>query len=142
VKRKSAAADELDNNPSKRKRDRRRAAPSAPAKPKGLGARAAEEWKRITRQLEGEGRLSQVDLTLIADHCMVVERIEQAEVAIDKLGLLVPGERGMVKNPAVQMSRDYRDRFHRGLQLLGLDPGRRDAAPPSAVQEDPEGLLD
>lgn|GEM_PF-3983676 len=139
--RKSGTADELDNRPGKRKRrPQRRGAAGKPKRP-ALGERGREEWARIVRELEQQGRLSAVDATLIADHCLVVERIDQAEKAIGEMGLLIQGERGWVKNPAVQMARDYRDRMHKGLQLLGLDPGRRDAIA-QAADEDPEGLLD
>lgn len=142
MKRKSAAADELDNNPSKRRRNRRKAGLNKPKLPKELSGLAREEFERIVRHLEQEGRLSQVDETLVVDHCLVVARIQEAEAAINLHGLLIPGERGLVKNPACQIARDYRDRYHRGLQLLGLDPGRRDAAPPVQGTDDPEGLLD
>src|SRR5690349_15340240 len=79
-----------------------------PSMPDGLSARAREAWARVLPLLAARGDLSEVDQTLLGDYCRLVGRREGVEADIDARGALIAGKRGSVKNPAVQLAREYR----------------------------------
>lgn len=49
---------------------------------------------------------------------------------------------GLVKNPGLQVERNYQDMYLKSCVALGINPGSRDGAPASKLLEDAEGLLD
>jgi phage terminase small subunit len=49
---------------------------------------------------------------------------------------------GLVKNPGLQVERNYQDMYLKSCVALGINPGSRDGAPARSLLEDTEGLLD
>ena len=48
----------------------------------------------------------------------------------------------LVKNPGLQVERNYQDMYLKSCVALGINPGSRDGAPARSLIEDTEGLLD
>ena len=96
-----------------------------PAMPKGLPLAAAAEWRRATRLLARFEILSEMDQRALADYCLCCVRLDQAEALITEHGLLVRGDRGLVKNPACQLARQYRAELRQWCAAFGMTPGAR-----------------
>lgn len=141
--RKSLAERELTGNPGKRPEVARpRAAPGEPDVPDEIMADdfARAEWFRITSILRDEGRLTQYDGGMIETTCQAFSMTKRAYAEIAGK-VVVPGDRGMVKNPAVQIWRESRDGYQRGCDSLGVSPGKRDVVKAEPAQ-DAFGQLD
>lgn len=131
----AAALDGLD------RRVKPKPSPGRPKRPSNLPVPARQEWDRVVGILDAEGRLSSLDGGLLARHAKLFSYIEQCEKDIDERGLLVEGDRGKVKNPSVQLQRNYITLYHKSCELLGVDPRRRDGVV-GGRSDDPENLLD
>jgi P27 family predicted phage terminase small subunit len=132
-----------DGNPSGRPLPGTVQAPSGkPKMPDYLGPVARAEWRRVTGILDRMGILSVLDRASLADYCTVVERLQEASTAITKEGLLVKGERGMVKNPACQLERQYRQALLSYCSLFGLAPSPRGRMELPDAGDDYDGFLD
>ena len=88
---------------------------------------ARREWRRIVPVLDGKGLVAIVDATLLADHCVVVARIDQCERDISKHGMWTKGERGAVKNPCTTALNQLRSQLRWTCGELGLTPVARDS---------------
>lgn len=115
---------------------RRHAAAAAHAELVWVRDVARREWRRIVPVLAAQRLLSVVDRATLADHCVVVARIAQAERDISRRGLWVDGERGAVKNPSVTAVNQYRTMLRWSVGALGLSPSARAELEPP---EDPGG---
>lgn len=115
----------LEGNPGKR-RIRRGSSPTGrPKMPVDLLPAAEAEWKRVVPGLIKLGLATKFDQVALADYCTCVARLEQCEKALSEHGLLVQGERGLVKNPAAQMAREYRVSIMKWCAEFGLTPSAR-----------------
>jgi len=76
--------------------------------PAGLPSDVRKLWKDLVPVLDGIEILSSVDASALADFCVCLARLQQCEKDISERGILVDGERGMVKNPSCQLARQYR----------------------------------
>lgn len=114
--------------------------PCVPKMPAELPVAAKSAWRRIVPKIERE-ILRAVDQTSLADMCICVARMEECERDITERGVLVPGDRGKVKNPSCQLSRQYRDAFQRWSQRFGLTPWDRDRIEMPAAP-DPDDAFD
>lgn len=117
--------------------------PIAPACPKDLPREAERLWKSLAPKLERLGLLTETDGPAFADMCLCWARLREAERDISERGLLVPGERGLVKNPAAQLAREYRAGLQKWAARFGLTPADRSALDlPADEDDDLDRLLD
>lgn len=94
---------------------------------------ARREWRRIVPVLDAKGLIAAVDATVLADHCLVVARIDQCERDLSRNGLWVQGERGAVKNPCTTALNQLRTQLRWTCGEFALSPVARDSI---AVRED------
>ncbi len=117
--------------------------PGVPSMPPGLPARAQQEWSRVVDLIQRRGDLSELDQAAIADYCRCLARLENLESDISARGELVDGDRGKVKNPSIQLAREYRASLMKWSDALGMTPASRNrmTLPDPGANEDDE-LLD
>jgi P27 family predicted phage terminase small subunit len=111
-----------------------------PRAPKGLTAAARREWTRVTNLLKERNALDALDEVALRDYVICWARLQECEADIDKRGVLVPGDRGLVKNPSVQISRQYREFVLAWTKQLGLSIAARtrlDMPQPSTKKVNP-----
>jgi P27 family predicted phage terminase small subunit len=117
--------------------------PGVPSMPAGLPKRAQEEWMRVIALLQKRGDLSELDQAAIADYCRCVAHLETVERDIAKRGVLVAGQRGKVKNPSLQIAREYRSALARWTDLLAMNPSSRNRMTfPDASDSSDDEILD
>ena len=127
TKRKATALRLLQGNPSHRplpKGEPRPLLVSARC-PLDLPDEARPFWRRLAPKLRRLGLLTELDTLAVADMCLCLARLKAAEDLIAREGLLVPGERGLVKNPACQLAREYRAAAVKWGARFGLTPSDR-----------------
>lgn len=123
---KNNAAKKAEGNPGKRPLvDPVRGEVGIPDKPAYLNECESGYWDFYARQLDLRGDLDKADGPALADMCVCCARLEEAEGIIREGGLMVKGERGMVKNPAIQLSRNYRQQAQKYFELFGVCPAPR-----------------
>lgn len=136
---KPARVKELAGNPGHRPiRKGPEPGPLSLRAPNGMPEGARREWRRVVPLLVRMGVAGDVDRLALADYCLCVARLAQCEREIEEHGVLVKGDRGLVKNPACQLAREYRAAVVRWSAEFGLTPsarGRIDA--PAAAEVDP-----
>lgn len=118
--------------------------PGAPTCPSTLPAAAKAEWRRIVPLLDEYNLLTRLDGRALADYCLCCARLDEAEQDITTRGLLIQGERGLVKNPNAQIARQYRQALVKWAELFGLSPGPRgrlNCEPPVSNREELLKLL-
>ena len=84
-------------------------APKSPAAPRGLGAMAMAEWRRVTKELERAGVLAEVDRGVLTAYVTAWQHMMEAEAILRKEGVVIQskrGDTGPVKNPAWQIYRE------------------------------------
>jgi phage terminase small subunit len=75
----------------------------------------------------------------LSENSSVQEAFEFGRAAAAKY---VRPDVGLVKNPGLQVERNYQDMYLKSCVALGINPGSRDGAPARTLLEDSEGLLD
>jgi P27 family predicted phage terminase small subunit len=117
--------------------------PGVPSMPSGLPRRARQEWARVVVLLGERGDLSELDQAAIADYCRCVAGLERAEADVVARGTLIRGQRGLVKNPSLQIAREYRTALAKWTDLLGMNPASRNRmALPDASDAEEDQILD
>lgn len=99
-------------------------------------------WRAMLPQLLQTGHLAYVDGDLLADYCVCRARILECEREISVAGLVVDGQRGPVRNPAVTIAGQYRNRSKVCEEQLGLGPMNRLRLPPPLPPADNDDDLD
>jgi P27 family predicted phage terminase small subunit len=107
-----------------------------PVMPAGLSQDAQAEWVRVTDHLRSRNALDGLDETAIGDYVTCWSRLRECEAAIDEDGLLIDGDRGKVKHPAVQLARTYRTALLAWAKELGLTFASRTRI--GVFEEEPE----
>lgn len=104
---------------------------------------ALAEWQRVVRLLRDRGDLSELDQAGLADYCLCRVRLEECERQIAEQGVLIQGQRGLVKNPALQIARQYRAAMQKWADLFGLTPASRSriSVPKAEADDDPDGMF-
>jgi P27 family predicted phage terminase small subunit len=113
--------------------------------PRGLGNKAKAEWQRVVPALEAAGVINGLDLQALQDYCLCVQRLAECEADVSKRGVLIDGDRGPVKNPALQLAREYRANVRQWCEAFGLTPssrGRMNIKPPDDKKDEFEEFLD
>ncbi|QVJ00338.1 phage terminase small subunit P27 family [Nocardiopsis eucommiae] len=83
-------------------------------------------WNQLAPDMEKTGVLTPWDVDALAVFCDAVINHRRASEEVNKHGLLVQGAKGnLVRNPAVQVARDYADLMVRFGSRFGLSPSDR-----------------
>lgn len=113
--------------------------PKVPKPPPTLNADGRKKWRELAPILQDLGVLAEADLPAFEALCMHYGLMCEAARALKREGLLVKGDRGMVKNPAAQLHRDNSAAFAKYCGLFGLTPADRSrvSAAPGPAKDNP-----
>jgi len=118
-----------EGNPGKRPFNEREPRPRAirPKMPKHLDERAKKEWRRLCPMLGRLGVLTEADGLALANLCVDVSILQQAQESLAKTGLLSKTARtGMIhQSPLLNIIGVTTDRVTRALREFGLTPASR-----------------
>lgn len=107
---KPTAVKELEGNPGKRQLNELEPKPKkkAPKCPVWLDTEAKKEWRRVAKQLEELGVLTEVDMAAFAGYCEAYARWKEAEEFISKHGTIVKTPSGYWQQvPQVSIAQTY-----------------------------------
>ena len=111
--------------------------------PRDLPKCARPFWRRLAPALVEAGLLTKLDLLALREMCLALGHAAEADADIEKRGILINGDRGAVKNPSIQLSRDYWQRAWAIAKRFGMTPQDRAAlsfpAPPTPASPFPPG---
>lgn len=96
-----------------------------PEPPTWLHLEGRQVWARLAPDLIRKGVLTFWDSESFSIFCDAVVRHSDAALDVNERGLLIQGERGKVKNPSVQMVRDYAHIVQSYGARFGLSPSDR-----------------
>jgi P27 family predicted phage terminase small subunit len=106
-----------------------RAEPQVPAgeieAPPWLGGQARDEWDRLAPVLIRMGVLTVIDVDSLGVYCEALAHYQQAARLVDQSAVLIGGQRGLVKNPAMQVIRDQAAIIRAFAREFGLTPSAR-----------------
>jgi P27 family predicted phage terminase small subunit len=110
-----------------------------PACPRRLKGEARKLWKVYGQRLIEEGLLTDLDVPLLEDMCVIQARLLNAEQQIEKFGEVLVGEGGgmyqspylNIANRCLEQLQALRDRFGMGPSMR---PRVRTATPPAAEE--------
>jgi len=97
-----------------------------PEMPEDLPPEACPIWRALVPKLIDLGIVTSLDTVALGDMCLCIARLAACERDITGRGVLVEGDRGKVKNPALQIAREYRTALQNWARRFGLTPGDRD----------------
>lgn len=116
----------IEGNPGKRRlAEPAKAAPQRPRCPSYLTPYAKTTWRRLVVVLDDLGILTGADRETMAALCEAVSRFKAATEKIAASDVLVKGDRGPVKNPAIQIQRDATRDIATYSAMFGLSPADR-----------------
>ena len=143
---KPTAIKELEGNPGKRALNKNEPRPEkkAPRCPTWLEAEAKKEWKRLAKQMELLGILTEMDMTAFAGYCQSYARWKEAEEFISKHGTIVKTPSGYWQQvPQVSIAQTNLKLMLRFSEEFGLTPSSRSRIAVAEVTEadDPMELL-
>ena len=107
---KPTAIKELEGNPGKRPLNDAEPKPErkAPPCPKWLEPEAKKEWRRLSKQLEQIGVLTEVDQAAFASYCQAYARWKEAEEFMTQHGTIVKTKSGYWQTvPQVSIAQTY-----------------------------------
>lgn len=125
---KPTALKELEGNPGKRALNKNEPKPlsKAPNCPKWLENDAKKEWRRLSKQMEQLGILTEVDMAAFAGYCQSYARWKAAEEFISKNGAIVRTPSGYWQQvPQVSMAQQYLKQMNKFCEQFGLTPASR-----------------
>ena len=143
---KPTAIKELEGNPGKRALNKNEPKPEkkAPRCPTWLEPEAKKEWKRLAKQMELLGILTEMDMTAFAGYCQSYARWKEAEEFISKHGTIVKTPSGYWQQvPQVSIAQTNLKLMLRFSEEFGLTPSSRSRIAVAEVTEadDPMELL-
>ena len=122
------AIKELEGNPGKRALNDKepKHQKKAPACPKWLEDEAKKEWRRLAKQMEQLGILTQVDMAAFAGYCQAYARWKEAEEFITQHGSIVKTPSGYWQQvPQVSIAQTYLKIMNKFAEQFGLTPSSR-----------------
>ena len=125
---KPTAIKQLEGNPGKRQLNTNEPKPKqkAPTCPKWLDDEAKKEWKRLAKQMEQLGILTEVDMAAFAGYCQSYARWKEAEEFISKHGAIVKTPSGYWQQvPQVSIAQQYMKQMTKFCEQFGLPPASR-----------------
>ena len=91
-----------------------------------LDKEAKKEWRRISKQLEELGILTEVDMAAFAGYCEAYFRWKEAEEIISKHGTIVKTPSGYWQQvPQVSIAQTYLKIMIKFCEQFGLTPSSR-----------------
>ena len=103
--------------------------------PAVLRGHALKVWNDTAAELQTAGIGTRVEANALSCYCQAIADFHAAQAEIDRLGLVVVTERGVVKNPAVTIKNQAMLMIHKFATAFGLTPHSRDrvafTAPPT-----------
>ena len=140
------AIKELEGNPGKRPLNAKEPKPvkKAPSCPKWLEPEAKKEWRRLSKQLEQLGVLTELDMASFAAYCQAYAIYKEAEEFITQHGSIVKTPSGYWQQvPQVAQAQTYSKIMLRLAEQFGLTPSARsriiagggDSAPADEMEE-------
>lgn len=118
----------LEGNPGKRPLNTAEPKPlqKAPSCPKWLEPEAKKEWRRLAKQMEQLGILTEVDMAAFAGYCQAYARWKEAEEFITQHGTIVRTPSGYWQQvPQVSIAQTYLKVMNRFAEQFGLTPASR-----------------
>lgn len=109
-----------------------------PEPPEWLGELGMETWRKLAPGLHARGVLTEWDLDAFAVLCQAVASHRQASELLNRSSVLIQGDRGLVKNPALQIARDSAQVIRAFAQEFGLTPSARSGLRVEEVTDDSE----
>jgi P27 family predicted phage terminase small subunit len=98
----------------------------APPCPKWLEPEAKKEWRRLSKQMEQIGILTEVDMASFAGYCQAYARWKEAEEFITQHGTIVKTPSGYWQQvPQVSIAQTYLKVMNRFAEQFGLTPASR-----------------
>lgn len=125
---KPTAVKVLEGNPGKRSLNRQEPKPEkkAPRCPAWLEDEAKKEWKRMARQMEQLGILTEIDMAAFAGYCQAYARWKEAEEYISEHGTVMKALSGYCQQvPQVSIAQTYLKIMNRFCEQFGLTPSSR-----------------
>lgn len=125
---KPTAIKELEGNPGKRPLNKNEPRPKqkAPKCPSWLEPDAKKEWRRLSKELEAMGLLTQVDMAAFAGYCQAFARWKEAEEFISKHGSILKTSSGYIQQiPQVSIAQQNLKQIRNFCSELGLSPSAR-----------------
>lgn len=125
---KPTAIKELEGNPGKRPLNKNEPKPEkkAPKCPSWLEPDAKKEWRRLAKELEVMGLLTQVDMAAFAGYCQAYARWKEAEEFISKHGSILKTSSGYIQQiPQVSIAQQNLKQMRNFCSELGLSPSAR-----------------
>lgn len=122
------AIKELEGNPGKRPLNSSEPKPvkKAPSCPKWLEGEAKKEWRRLAKQMEAIGILTEVDMAAFAGYCQAYARWKEAEEFITQHGSIVKTPSGYWQQvPQVSIAQTYLKIMNKFAEQFGLTPSSR-----------------
>lgn len=103
--------------------------------PDDLPPRAAAEWAAVAPELDRLELSKAIDRTAFETYCRAVQRLHDAQAAIDRDGLTVPGSTGsLVKHPAVAIVEAAERSVRAWAQEFGLTPSAEGRLSPANAE--------
>jgi P27 family predicted phage terminase small subunit len=97
-----------------------------PKCPKHLDKEARAEWKRMARELEPLGLLSNLDKAVFASYCQAFSTWAQATKKVHEQGLVFKAPNGMpMMNPYLPIVNKANEQMLKALIELGMSPSSR-----------------
>jgi len=118
----------LEGNPGKRALNQSEPKPTkkAPRCPAWLEEEAKREWKRLSKQMEQLGILTEIDMAAFAGYCQAYARWKEAEEFITQHGTIVKTPSGYWQQvPQVSIAQTYLKLMIKFSEEFGLTPSAR-----------------
>lgn len=128
----------LEGNPGRRPLNQKEPQPEkkAPRCPAWLAPEAKKEWRRMSRQMERLGVLTQVDAAAFAGYCQAYARWKEAEEFISKHGTIFKTPSGYIQQvPQVSIAQTYLKIMRDFCAEFGLTPSSRSRITTNAATE-------
>ena len=125
---KPTAVKQLEGNTGKRQLNANEPKPvaRAPSCPKWLEDDAKKEWRRLAKQMEQLGILTEVDMAAFAGYCQAYARWKEAEEFISRHGAIVKTPSGYWQQvPQVSIAQQYMKQMSKFCEQFGLTPASR-----------------
>ncbi len=122
------AIKELEGNPGHRPLNKKEPKPKrkAPSCPKDLSDEAKKEWRRLSKELEQLGVLTNLDMGVFATYCDAYAKWKEANDFLNERGLFYITPSGYPQQfPQVTIAQNYAKLMNRCAQDLGLTPAAR-----------------
>lgn len=96
--------------------------------PPFVTGQALEIWNDTIANIAKNGIATEIEAHALGCYCRAVADLAEAQAQLDRDGLVVKTERGMVKHPATTLKASAMDQIYRFGNAFGLTPASRKKA--------------